>query len=182
MKILSSVLPKIMLLAIMITFSSCSGSQTRDGKKDNDGRIPLETYINVNRSLVEREQKKIEQYVRKHNLDMEATGTGLWYGIDSAGKGEKIKKGQVITLDYEIKLLDGTVCYSSEKSGPKEFLVGQGGVESGLEEGVLLLKPGAEARFIMPPHLAHGLIGDDDKIPSRAIIVYEVKVLNVKNN
>lgn len=182
MKALSATLPKILLLALMTTLSSCSGSQNREDKKDSPGQIPLETYIKVNRSLVEREQKKIEQYAKKHNLDMETTGTGLWYCIDEAGKGNKIKKGQVVTLDYEVKLLDGTICYSSDKSGPKEFLVGQGGVESGLEEGILLLKPGTEARFIMPPHLAHGLIGDDDQIPSRAIIVYEVKVVNVKNN
>ncbi|PWD98326.1 FKBP-type peptidyl-prolyl cis-trans isomerase [Marinilabilia rubra] len=177
-----STLPKVILLVLMTAMSSCSGSQNRDGKKENQGQIPLETYIKINRSLVEREQKKIEQYVKEHNLEMETTGTGLWYGIEAEGEGDKVKKGQVVTLDYEIKLLDGTVCYSSDESGPKEFLVGQGGVESGLEEGVLLLKPGAKARFIMPPHLAHGLIGDDDQIPSRAIILYEVTVLDVKNN
>ena len=181
MKFLST-LPKVILLVLMTSISSCSGSQNRDDKNDKGGQIPLETYIKVNRSLVEREQKKIEQYIKDHNLEMESTGTGLWYGVETRGEGEKIKKGQVITLDYEIKLMDGTVCYSSEETGPKEFLVGQGGVESGLEEGVLLLKPGAKARFIMPPHLAHGLIGDDDQIPSRAIIVYEVEVLDVRNN
>ena len=63
----------------------------------------------------------------------------------------------------------------------KVFLVGQGGVESGLEEGVLLLKQGSKATFLMPPHLAHGLVGDDDRIPARAILKYKVEVVDVKN-
>jgi FKBP-type peptidyl-prolyl cis-trans isomerase FkpA len=59
--------------------------------------------------------------------------------------------------------------------------VGRGGVESGLEEGILLLNEGGRAQFIMPPHLAHGLIGDDNQIPSRSIILYEIEVVEVKN-
>ncbi len=170
---------KICALFCLMLFSSCSGSQNR---KDNDKSrdISLETYININRSLVAREQAKIKAYIDSLNLNMDSTGTGLWYVIDEPGTGSLIRKGQTVTIDYQIKLLDGTVCYDSTERGPREFTVGRGGVESGLEEGVLLLKEGSKARFIMPPHLAHGLIGDDDEIPARAIIVYEVLVTDVK--
>ncbi|WP_444820497.1 FKBP-type peptidyl-prolyl cis-trans isomerase [Thermophagus sp. OGC60D27] len=143
--------------------------------------IPLETYININRKLVEREQETIEKFVVENQLDMKSTGTGLWYRIDDPGTGELIRKGEVVSLEYTIKLLDGTLCYDSEELGPKEFLVGRGGVEAGLEEGILMLKEGARASFIMPPHLAHGLIGDDGKIPSRAILLYNVEVVDVKH-
>jgi FKBP-type peptidyl-prolyl cis-trans isomerase len=33
----------------------------------------------------------------------------------------------------------------------------------------------------MPPHLAYGLIGDDNKIPARAIIVYDVEVIDFRD-
>jgi FKBP-type peptidyl-prolyl cis-trans isomerase FkpA len=177
---LISIIPKFIALSVMVMVSSCSGSQTHEKSGIQSEDISLETYINVNRSLVEREQQKIEKYVKKNNLDMQQTGTGLWYKIDEPGAGDSIRKGQVVTLDYQVKLLDGTICYDSEELGQKKFLVGQGGVESGLEEGVLLLRNGASARFIMPPHLAHGLIGDDNQIPSRAIILYVVKIVDVK--
>ena len=63
----------------------------------------------------------------------------------------------------------------------KQFRIGQGGVESGLEEGVLLLlHEGDKATFIMPPHLAHGLPGDGNRIPARSIIVYEVELVKVE--
>ncbi|SFE91040.1 FKBP-type peptidyl-prolyl cis-trans isomerase [Thermophagus xiamenensis] len=172
-------LSKVILSFFLVSFCSCSGSQNRD-ERGNSVNIPLETYIKVNRKLVEKEQEKIKQYVEDNQLDMHATGTGLWYRIDEPGTGDFIQKGQIVTLDYKIKLLDGTLCYDSEELGPKEFLVGRGGVESGLEEGILMLKNGGRALFIMPPHLAHGLIGDDEKIPSRAIIIYEVEVVDVK--
>ena len=38
---------------------------------------------------------------------------------------------------------------------------------------------GDKARFIMPPHLAHGLLGDNHKIPARAIIIYEVELIKL---
>ena len=177
----STILGKFIVLTLLTTISSCSGSQNTGNTNNKHGQIPLETYIKINRSLVEKEQKKIKAYVEEHNLEMKKTGTGLWYSIEKEGDGQKVKKGQIVTIDYEVKLLDGTLCYSSENLGPKEFLVGQGGVESGLEEGILLLKPGSKALFIMPPHLAHGLVGDDDQIPARSIILYEVEVLDVRN-
>jgi FKBP-type peptidyl-prolyl cis-trans isomerase len=111
---------------------------------------------------------------------MKTTETGLWYRIKKEGTGEKATKGRIITLEYKVSLLDGTVCYTSEKDGLKVFEIGHGGVESGLEEAVLMLNKGAEAVFILPPYLAHGLLGDENKIPARSSIVYEVKVLSIE--
>ena len=85
----------------------------------------------------------------------------------------------VATINYSISLLDGTECYNSDDSGPRQFKIGQGGVESGLEEGILFMHEGDKARFIMPPHLAHGLLGDNHKIPARAIIIYEVELIKL---
>lgn len=53
-------------------------------------------------------------------------------------------------------------------------------MEPGLNEGLRMLKPGSEAIFIIPPFLAYGLIGDGKMIPSRAVIVYNVSILQAK--
>ena len=107
---------------------------------------------------------------------MKTTDSGLWYMIYHSGQGEKAVTGKIATLEYTLSLLDSTVCYS----GQKEFRLGQGGVESGLEEGVLLMRTGDKARMVMPPHLAHGLTGDGICIPRRAIILYDVELVNIK--
>jgi FKBP-type peptidyl-prolyl cis-trans isomerase len=36
------------------------------------------------------------------------------------------------------------------------------------------MRVGDSAFFVLPPHLAHGLIGDQKKIPRMAIISYNV--------
>jgi FKBP-type peptidyl-prolyl cis-trans isomerase len=95
------------------------------------------------------------------------------------GEGRKAKEGFWATINYKVYLLEGTECYSSDNDGPKTFQIGRGGVEAGLEEGILLLNEGARAKFIMPPHLAHGLPGDGHKIPARAIIIYEVELVRL---
>jgi FKBP-type peptidyl-prolyl cis-trans isomerase len=172
---------KSLLVFLLCSLSSCSNSQNRKEQPSRSSQISLERYIEINKQLVGEEQKIIAQYLEEENLDMHTTETGLWYTISVNGAGDDIVKGKVVTLDYQIWLLDGTLCYSSANDGPKAFLVGQGGVESGLEEGILLLKKGSKATFIMPPHLAHGLLGDDDRIPSRAILRYEIEVIDVKN-
>ncbi|MDR2927137.1 MAG: FKBP-type peptidyl-prolyl cis-trans isomerase [Cytophagaceae bacterium] len=175
----------VMRAICFLTFCSaisCSNSQTRQQQRLNTTEIPFETSVEMNRRMVAEEQEDIEQYISDNALDMKRTETGLWYSIADEGSGGAIVKGKVVVLNYTVKLLDGSPLYSSDESGVKEFLVGQGGVESGLEEGILMLKKGSKASFIMPPHLAHGLVGDDDKIPSRAILVYEIEVLDVKDN
>ena len=135
--------------------------------------------MEVNKILVKKDQQRIRGYVERKGLEMTETETGLWYHIEKEGDGEECKTDDRVTLKYKISLLDGTECYNSDADGLKTFHIGRGGVESGLEEGILLLRKGSLATFIMPPHLAHGLPGDGERIPARAILIYEVEVLAV---
>ncbi len=165
------------IMLLLLAFSACKMQESERTRKKT---ITKEDLISANRYMVNQDAASIKDYIARNHLSFTETQTGLWYFIDKEGSGELVKKGNVITLKYSISLLDGTLCYDSETNGNKEFKVGQGGVESGLEEGVLLLKKGSKATFIMPPHLAHGLVGDDDLIPGRATIIYTVEVLDVK--
>jgi len=143
------------------------------------GRIRNEVLITVNRELVEEDNERIRAFVESVGWLMKTTESGLWYKIYHEGNGEVAQTGMLATLEYTVSLLDGTVCYSSAQYGPLSFVLGRGGVESGLEEGILLLRVGDKARMIMPPHLAHGLPGDGDCIPQRAIIIYEVELISL---
>ncbi len=156
-------------------FFSCKMQNSEQKQKY---RITQEDLINVNRKLVGKDAEEINRYIHKHHMDMKETNTGLWYMIDKEGEGPMVKKGDVVKIAYEISLLDGTKCYSSDSLGLKEFKVGQGGVESGLEEGILFLNMGAKATFILPPHRAYGLVGDDNKIPGRSILLYKVELVD----
>jgi FKBP-type peptidyl-prolyl cis-trans isomerase len=109
---------------------------------------------------------------------MKESVSGLWYSIMKEGNGKNFKENDKISFNYTCSLLDGTVCYDSDKLGPKEYILGKSEIVAGLYEGLRLLKPGGEAIFILPPFLAYGLVGDGKSIPSRATIVYYVRILN----
>jgi FKBP-type peptidyl-prolyl cis-trans isomerase FkpA len=136
--------------------------------------------VGVNRILIKNDRQRILGYIERQKLEMHETGTGLWYLIENKGNGLKAQKGKIATIQYQISLLDGTPCYNSKKDGPKTFMIGKGGVESGLEEGILMLNEGGKEKLIIPPYLAHGLLGDEKKIPARAIIIYDLELISLQ--
>ncbi len=152
----------------------------QNGEQKHRRKITQEDLINANRKLVGKDAEEIKHYLHVNNIEMAETNTGMWYVIEKEGSGALAKKGEIVKIAYKVSLLDGTLCYSSDSLGLKEFKVGQGGVESGLEEGILLLKKGSKAKFILPPHRAYGLVGDDDKIPAHSTIIYEVEVVDLQ--
>jgi FKBP-type peptidyl-prolyl cis-trans isomerase len=128
---------------------------------------------------VKQESDEIDRYVEHKKWTMTTTGTGLRYMITKKGNGELAKPLQRAKVNYKISLLDGTVCYTSDSTGAKEFKIAQDNVESGLHEGIQYMHVGDKATFILPSHLAHGLVGDASKIPSHASVVYELELLSL---
>jgi FKBP-type peptidyl-prolyl cis-trans isomerase len=165
-------------LLVLLTGGSCGGGRN-ETVTDREQVVTKEDMVRANQFLVGRDMDLINAYTARRNWDLEFTGTGLGYQVYEHGTGPEVKRGNTISLGYTLSLLDGTVCYSSGEDGLKVFRVGQGGVEAGLEEGVLMLREGDRARFVLPPFLGHGLIGDQDRIPPRAVLIYEVEVVKV---
>ena len=145
-----------------------------------DKREIKENLIKTNKYLVKAEEQNIKDFIQRHAYHMKETGSGLWYEIYQKGNGEKAQKDKIAELRFTISLLSGEIIYNTEKEGVKEFVIGKAAVESGLEEGILLLKVGDHARFIIPSHLAFGLSGDFDRIPEKATIVYDLELLKLK--
>lgn len=171
--------PLLVLLSMHMLWCSCARKHEHtDTQKEI--RSTERAMVDVNRLMVKKDLEKIKSYASRNKLALEETMTGLCYIINKKGKGELARNGQLAALRYRVSLLDGTPCYSSDSLGIKQFRIGQGGVESGLEEGILLLHEGDNATFIMPPHLAHGLPGDGNRIPARAIIVYDVELVKLE--
>ncbi|MFP4555602.1 MAG: FKBP-type peptidyl-prolyl cis-trans isomerase [Bacteroidales bacterium] len=172
------ILNTIGLIFIILLSSGC-----RQNSEKNPSTSMAEAKKNmekINKVLVDKDKEKIEAYIERRKINgMKENNSGLYYLIWGESKGPKVKTGNIVILDFNVSLLDGTLCYSSKDSEPKKFQVGQGGVESGLEMAVLLMHKGEKGKFIMPPHLGHGLLGDNEKIPPLATLVYDVEILDV---
>jgi FKBP-type peptidyl-prolyl cis-trans isomerase len=138
-----------------------------------------EPLIEENKKITKEESILIDRYAERHEWKMTESGTGLRYMIYENGFGVQAKEGMQATVEYEIALTDGTVCYSSFEKGPRTFLIGRDNVESGIHEGITYLKVGDRAKLIIPSYLAHGLSGDQNKIPPRAILVVDLHLVRL---
>lgn len=175
MKVLYSYL-FCLLFVLSCCLTSCVDNHSFDEKTSVDYDSMKENVEKANRYLVREEREMINDYISRQGLIMTETGTGLRYRIVKQGDTALIKTKDIVSMEYEVRLLDGEVIYSSKEFGQKVFVVGRGGVESGLEEALLHLHKGDVAEIILPSHLAFGLLGDGDRIPPKSALVYKVKI------
>lgn len=167
----------VSILLVMSIVIACDSKQEKP--LQNVKQDPGKSLEKVNRYLVKTEKENIANYIRRHGWEMKETGSGLSYMIYENGSGPLAEKENVAVLKYKLYLITGDLVYSSDDRGLKTFLVGKGGVESGLEEGILLMKKGDKARLVLPSHLAYGLLGDEDKIPPRTAIIYDIEIVEL---
>lgn len=173
------IITKQILLLIAISLMTACDNNTEDRKKINpkDYEEPL---MEANKRVVKTETQHIEDLLRRYKWEMEETGSGLRYMIYEQGAGARAVEGLLAVVNYEVKLITGDIVYSSEVHGPLSFTIGKGDVISGLEEGILLMNVGDKAKFIIPSHLAYGLVGDGDRIPGKATLIYDINLIEIK--
>ncbi len=173
---------KYIIISALILISACKGAEQKEDNSEQEKRKYKETMIEVNKHLVQKNIELIKKYTERRKWETTTTKTGLWYRIYEKGKGKQITEYSKVKCSYTIHLLDGTLCYEIKEEKPKEIILGKTIIEIGLKEGLKLLHEGDKANFIMPPHIAYGIQGDNKKIPMSAIIVYDIKIIEVDNN
>jgi len=162
---------------ILILSYTCCKRQKNDNFRPRS--IDNHVLMNTNRIVTVSEESIIDDYISRYHWKMNKTGSGLRYMIYRTSHGRKTASGDIVSLKYSLELINGQPCYSSAIDGPIKFVIGKSTVERGLEEGVLLMKKGEKAKFILPSHLGNGLQGDMKKIPKKAVLVYDVELEDV---
>ena len=111
------------------------------------------------------------------------TASGLQYQNLNYGTGYAFTSGDIVDVDYVAYLQDGNVKFEStlDPGGtPIEFAPGRKETISGLEEGVSGMRVGGERRLIIPPDLGYGLTGKPPLVPANAVLIYYVRLVQVK--
>jgi len=171
---------KYLLVALALLIMSCHGQHPESRTEHITEEKLKEPLIDANKLRIKKEDLRIAAFIKRKRWDMQTSGTGLRYSIYQNGAGELPVEGSTVIINYELLLMDGTLCYSSDSNGTKGIRLGKSEVENGLDEALRLMRVGDKAKIIIPSHLAFGLMGDGDRIPSYAVLIYDLELIDIK--
>ena len=160
--------------------------------KDQGAEIDMKVFTEAMQSTYEGKESKMSEAQAQEVMmkflteqqtkaaeGVKTTASGLQYKITKEGDGKQPKKDDIVVVEYEGRLIDGTVFDSSKANGgPVTFPVSQ--VIPGWTEGIQLLKEGGEATFYIPSKLAYR----DQPVPGGKIgpnstLVFDVKLVKI---
>jgi FKBP-type peptidyl-prolyl cis-trans isomerase FklB len=126
------------------------------------------------------EKKKNEDFLAE-NAKKEGVVTlpsGVQYKILKEGNGAQPADTSTVVVNYEGKLIDGTVFDSSyERNEPATFGVGQ--VIAGWQEALKLMPKGSEWELYIPQDKAYGA-RETGKIPPFSTLIFKVELVDIK--
>lgn len=96
------------------------------------------------------------------------------------GSGAEAATGKLVVMNYIGRLTDGTKFDAScDRNQPLDFILGQGRVIPGWDQGIVGMKAGGIRRLIIPSSLGYGA-GGQGPIPPDAALIFDVELVAVK--
>jgi len=159
-----------------------------DGSLHKTPKVDLETYGPKIKQLQEAraaaaaaaEKKTSQAFFDQASREpgVTKTASGLLMIPVTPGAGASPKASDTVTVNYEGRLIDGTVFDSStQRGGPAT--VPLNGVIKCWTEALQLIKLGGKSRLVCPADLAYGDQGWPPLIKPGATLVFEVELLGI---
>lgn len=121
----------------------------------------------------------LAKYIADNEITVEPTASGLYFISTLEGEGEQAVAGNKVKVHYTGTLLDGTEFDSSVGKDPFEFVLGQGQVIKGWDEGIAMLKVGGKATLIIPSGIAYGERQAGEIIKPFSPLKFDVELLEI---
>ncbi len=181
----------ILFLFISALFTSCGDNhnnhyaivlrEKREApiKKSKDEKVD-QALLKANQVVNEKEIQQIKGYIGRRNWQMTQLKVGVFIEELEKGKGKIINSNSIVRLDCKIELLDEKKVFDSKIDGEKVINIGKEQSVIGLVYALEGRAEGAKLRVVIPSFLAYGLVGDGDKIPKKASLVYKIEIKEVK--
>ena len=149
---------KHQVVLFLLIFSCCSCAKKKAEKQAAD------------------DEKVIVKYINDHNLSAKATGSGLYYVVNTPGTGANPTINSSVTVNYKGYLTTGTVFDESASVG---ITFGLNGVIKGWQEGIPYFKKGGKGILLVPSALGYGS-QTNGKISANSVLIFDVELLNIK--
>ncbi len=116
--------------------------------------------------------------------DATTTPSGLSYTDEVVGTGPAPQTGRKVDVHYTGWLDEGGTKgkkfdSSRDRDAPFSFVLGEGRVIAGWDEGVASMKVGGRRTLVVPPELGYGPRGAGGVIPPNATLIFDVELLQV---
>jgi peptidylprolyl isomerase len=127
------------------------------------------------------EQVKIWAYLKQGAFEnVDSTGSGMYYIMESPGAGEPFVDGNEVKVFYTGKFLDGRVFDSNIGKEAFSFTLPGDYIIDGWNEGIKLMRNGEKGTFIIPYYLGYGEEGRYDQygrvvIPPFMTLVFDME-------
>jgi len=171
----------IYIIVLLLIVFSCKEIEARRPKEHSVTNFYKEV-IEQNKRLNTLENEKIKEIISKDTiLNFKPSNNGFWYAFlekDSINTATP-KKGDLITISYDIKTLYNQPVYNEKEV---DYKIDEQNFIPGLEEGVKLMKKGEKAVFIIPSYAAYGVTGDGDKIKINQTIKSTIQLIQIQKN
>ncbi len=152
----------VFFLLILLSLTACKSSgdqkQQNNNQKDTNSKN-----AGVKKNFVSTKKLKDDLTIK-------------WY---VQGKGERINDGDVVLIDYKVKLKDGKVVDGNQmiRKSSRPFLVGYGMQTKGWDLALKEMNVGDDALVVIPSELARGEVGVKGYIPPNADNYLEIKII-----
>lgn len=165
-------------LLLILVLAACGETPEKPKKEPNWTK---EKSSEMNKEFAVEEDLEIRLFLEQHKeYKAQITGSGLRYIPLKTMGGELATPGRDAHVQYKVAFLDGEKIYETAPDEVDIFRVDKSNVETGIQEGIKKMKVGERSILIIPSHLAHGLIGDMDKIPPLTTLVVDIELLKLE--
>lgn len=132
----------------------------------------------------EYEKMILSRFMEEEKISVEPTESGMYFISIMQGTGKPVEPGDLVTVNYDGKFLNGKFFDSTTKrKQPFEFVYGsEMQVIPGLEEAIGRMREGEKAVVILPSELAWGEKGSSTGIiPPFTSVIYEVELIRAES-
>jgi FKBP-type peptidyl-prolyl cis-trans isomerase len=167
----------VALILVLLACLACvrKSAQLPANKADNTPTTQQEM-LDYNKACLQAETNEIQAYLDS-NTNYVASTEGWWLHVVKKGDGAAIQPMQMVTLNYQVERLDGTICLSSATDGSKTIVVGKRQWLQGIDLLLPTLTVGSEVVAIFPSRMAYGLRGKSPCIGSYCPILCRIQII-----